>query len=44
MMLLVYPAAMIEWFANGFVRGVEGNLFDEHPYKYAWIDTNWRPL
>ena len=19
------------------------NLLDEHPFKYAWIDTNWRP-
>jgi ABC-type oligopeptide transport system substrate-binding subunit len=26
-----------------FVRGLEGNALDKHPFKYAWIDTNWRP-
>jgi oligopeptide transport system substrate-binding protein len=26
-----------------FVGGLEGNLLDKHPFKYAWIDTNWRP-
>ena len=26
-----------------FVRGIEGNALDKHPFKYAWIDTNWRP-
>jgi len=25
-----------------FVRGLEGNALDKHPFKYAWIDTNWR--
>jgi oligopeptide transport system substrate-binding protein len=26
-----------------FVRGIEANALDKHPFKYAWIDTNWRP-
>jgi oligopeptide transport system substrate-binding protein len=26
-----------------FVRGMEGNALDKHPFKYVWIDTNWRP-
>ena len=26
-----------------FVRGIEANPLDKHPFKYAWIDTNWRP-
>ena len=26
-----------------FVRGLEGNALDKHPFKYSWIDTNWRP-
>ena len=26
-----------------FVRGLSGNLLDLQPFKYAWIDTNWRP-
>ena len=26
-----------------FVRGLTNNLFDIRPFKYAWIDTNWRP-
>jgi hypothetical protein len=25
-----------------FVRGMAGNVLDKHPFKYAWIDTNWR--
>ena len=28
---------------NPYVRGITGNLLDVHPFKYAWIDTNWRP-
>jgi ABC-type oligopeptide transport system substrate-binding subunit len=26
-----------------FVRGLSGNPLDFHPFKYAWIDTKWRP-
>ena len=26
-----------------FVRGMEANALDKHPFKYVWIDTNWRP-
>jgi len=26
-----------------FVRGLASNLFDFRSFKYAWIDTNWRP-
>jgi ABC-type oligopeptide transport system substrate-binding subunit len=26
-----------------YVRGLDDNLLDQHPFKYAWIDTNWRP-
>jgi oligopeptide transport system substrate-binding protein len=26
-----------------FVRGLGGNALDLHPFKYVWIDTEWRP-
>ena len=26
-----------------FVRGLTANALDLHPFKYAWIDTKWRP-
>jgi hypothetical protein len=26
-----------------FVRGLGGNALDLHPFKYVWIETNWRP-
>jgi hypothetical protein len=26
-----------------FVRGLAFNALDKHPFKYGWIDTNWRP-
>jgi ABC-type oligopeptide transport system substrate-binding subunit len=26
-----------------FVRGLGTNPLDAHPFKYAWIDTKWRP-
>ena len=26
-----------------FVRGIVANALDKHPFKYAWIDTQWRP-
>lgn len=24
-----------------YVRGLEGNALDKHPFKYVWIDTGW---
>jgi ABC-type oligopeptide transport system substrate-binding subunit len=30
-------------FQKPYVRGLETNLLDVHPFKYAWIDTNWKP-
>src|SRR4029453_17479601 len=26
-----------------YVRGLESNALNEHHFKYAWIDTNWKP-
>jgi oligopeptide transport system substrate-binding protein len=26
-----------------YVRGVESNALTEHHFKYAWIDTQWKP-
>ena len=26
-----------------YVRGISPNVMDVHSFKYAWIDTNWRP-
>jgi ABC-type oligopeptide transport system substrate-binding subunit len=26
-----------------YVRGLASNLIDARRFKYAWIDTNWRP-
>ena len=30
-------------FQKPYVRGLTTNLLDVHPFKYAWIDTHWRP-
>ena len=30
-------------FQKPYVRGLGTNLLDAHPFKYAWIDTNWKP-
>jgi oligopeptide transport system substrate-binding protein len=30
-------------FQKPYVRGLDTNLLDVHPFKYTWIDTNWRP-
>jgi oligopeptide transport system substrate-binding protein len=30
-------------FQKPYVRGLATNLLDTHPFKYTWIDTNWRP-
>ena len=26
-----------------FVKGASGDILNSRPFKYAWIDTNWRP-
>jgi oligopeptide transport system substrate-binding protein len=26
-----------------YVRGLGDNMLDKHPFKYTWIDTNWKP-
>jgi oligopeptide transport system substrate-binding protein len=26
-----------------YVRGIEANLLDQHPFKYIWIDEGWTP-
>jgi ABC-type oligopeptide transport system substrate-binding subunit len=30
-------------FLKPYVRGMSTNRLDQHPFKYAWIDTHWRP-
>jgi oligopeptide transport system substrate-binding protein len=30
-------------FQKPYVHGLSTNLLDAHPFKYVWIDTNWRP-
>lgn len=30
-------------FQKPYVRGLSTNILDVHPFKYAWIDTNWKP-
>jgi oligopeptide transport system substrate-binding protein len=32
----------LSYLQKPFVRGLTGNILDLHPFKYAWIDTNWR--
>ena len=32
-----------EYLRKPFVRGLKSNVFDTRAFKYAWIDTNWRP-
>jgi oligopeptide transport system substrate-binding protein len=38
--LLFYGFAGLQ---KPYVHGLGTNLFDVHPFKYAWIDTNWKP-
>jgi len=38
--LLLYGFVYLQ---KAFVHGLGANLLDAHPFKYAWIDTNWRP-
>ncbi|HWP43541.1 MAG TPA: peptide ABC transporter substrate-binding protein [Blastocatellia bacterium] len=39
------PIYTYSWFylRKPYVRGMEANLRDEHPFKYVWIDPSWRP-
>src|SRR5262249_44184563 len=30
-------------FQKPYVHGLSNNLLDAHPFKYVWIDTNWKP-
>jgi hypothetical protein len=30
-------------FQKPYVRGLSTNVLDVHPFKYAWIDTEWKP-
>ena len=30
-------------FQKPYVRGLDINLLDTHRFKYAWIDTKWKP-
>ena len=32
-----------EYLRKPFVKGLKSNVFDTRAFKYAWIDTNWRP-
>jgi oligopeptide transport system substrate-binding protein len=38
----VYVAGLA-YLKKPYVRGLGSNLFDVRPFKYVWIDTNWRP-
>ena len=38
--LLLYGFVYLQ---KPFVHGLGANPLDAHPFKYAWIDTNWRP-
>ena len=40
MMPLYYDAW--SYFEKPYVRGCGGNLVGSRPFKYTWIDTNWR--
>ena len=40
MPLLFYGFAYLQ---KPYVHGLDANPLDNHPFKYAWIDTNWRP-
>jgi len=38
--LLLYRFVYLQ---KPFVHGLASNPLDVHPFKYAWIDTNWKP-
>ncbi len=39
------PLHIYVWYylQKPYVRGLEGNLLDQHAFKFVWIDENWRP-
>jgi oligopeptide transport system substrate-binding protein len=41
----IIPLFFYSWvyLQKPFVRGLSANAIDVHPFKYVWIDTNWRP-
>ena len=41
----VIPLFFYSWvyLQKPFVKGLSANAIDVHPFKYVWIDTNWRP-
>jgi oligopeptide transport system substrate-binding protein len=41
----IIPLFYNTWFhlQKPYVRGLSDNLLDKHPFKYTWIDTNWKP-
>jgi oligopeptide transport system substrate-binding protein len=41
----VIPLFFYSWvyLQKPYVKGLSANALDTHPFKYVWIDTNWRP-
>jgi ABC-type oligopeptide transport system substrate-binding subunit len=39
------PLYIYTWYylQKPYVRGVEANILDQHPFKYIWIDKDWKP-
>ncbi|HEX8183200.1 MAG TPA: ABC transporter substrate-binding protein, partial [Blastocatellia bacterium] len=39
------PLYIYTWYylQKPYVRGIESNILDQHPFKYIWIDTDWKP-
>jgi oligopeptide transport system substrate-binding protein len=35
--------ATLRYLQKPYVRGLESNTFNEHHFKYVWIDTDWKP-
>jgi ABC-type oligopeptide transport system substrate-binding subunit len=43
MPLIPLSASVWPWLAKPFVKGLGRNMLDRQQFKYAWIDTKWRP-
>ncbi len=41
----IVPLYIYAWFylQKPYIRGVDVNILDQHPFKYIWIDSNWQP-
>ena len=39
------PLYIYTWYylQKPYVRGIEANILDQHPFKYIWIDKDWTP-